>query len=79
MPFMKAIQVSAPGADFELVSKEIPAPKEHEVLLKVEACEFVMETQLSSKDIFRVCSIQERLVTKLGPSPNWVRSRIIGR
>lgn len=38
MPFMKAIQVSAPGADFELVSKEIPAPKEHEVLLKVEAC-----------------------------------------
>jgi len=38
VPFMKAIQVSAPGADFELVQKEIPEPKEHEVLLKVEAC-----------------------------------------
>jgi len=35
---MKAIQVKAPGADFELVQKEIPEPKEHEVLLKVQAC-----------------------------------------
>ena len=38
MPLMKAIQVKAPGADFELVQKEIPEPKEHEVLLKVHAC-----------------------------------------
>jgi 2-desacetyl-2-hydroxyethyl bacteriochlorophyllide A dehydrogenase len=38
MQLMKAIQVSAPGADFELVLKEIPEPKEHEVLLKVQAC-----------------------------------------
>ncbi len=35
---MRAIQVRAPGSDFELVQKEIPEPKEHEVLLKVEAC-----------------------------------------
>jgi len=35
---MKAIQVSAPGGDFKLVQKEIPEPKEHEVLLKVQAC-----------------------------------------
>jgi 2-desacetyl-2-hydroxyethyl bacteriochlorophyllide A dehydrogenase len=35
---MKAIQVNAPGGDFVLVQKEIPQPKEHEVLLKVEAC-----------------------------------------
>jgi D-arabinose 1-dehydrogenase-like Zn-dependent alcohol dehydrogenase len=35
---MKAIQINAPGADFVLVQKEIPQPKEHEVLLKVEAC-----------------------------------------
>lgn len=35
---MKAIQVSSPGADFELVHKEIPEPKENEVLIKVEAC-----------------------------------------
>jgi propanol-preferring alcohol dehydrogenase len=38
MPLMKAIQVNAPGAEFKLVRKEIPEPKEHEVLLKVEAC-----------------------------------------
>ena len=38
MPFMKAIQVKAPGADFELVQTEIPEPKEHEVLIKVQAC-----------------------------------------
>lgn len=38
MALMKAIQVSAPGGDFKLVEKEIPEPKEHEVLLKVQAC-----------------------------------------
>ena len=38
MPLMKAIQVKAPGADFELVKKEIPEPKSNEVLIKVEAC-----------------------------------------
>jgi propanol-preferring alcohol dehydrogenase len=38
MPLMKAIQVSSPGNDFELVHKEVPKPKENEVLIKVEAC-----------------------------------------
>lgn len=38
MPLMKAVQVSSPGGDFELVQKEIPKPKENEVLIKVEAC-----------------------------------------
>jgi D-arabinose 1-dehydrogenase-like Zn-dependent alcohol dehydrogenase len=38
MPMMKAIQVSAPGAEFELVTREIPEPKDHEVLIRVEAC-----------------------------------------
>jgi D-arabinose 1-dehydrogenase-like Zn-dependent alcohol dehydrogenase len=35
---MKAMQVRAPGAEFELVEREIPEPKGHEVLVKVEAC-----------------------------------------
>ncbi|HMF34765.1 MAG TPA: alcohol dehydrogenase [Candidatus Lokiarchaeia archaeon] len=35
---MKAVQVSSPGGDFELVEREIPEPKEYEVLIKVEAC-----------------------------------------
>jgi 2-desacetyl-2-hydroxyethyl bacteriochlorophyllide A dehydrogenase len=38
MTLMKAIQVKAQGADFELIQKEIPEPKGHEVLLKVHAC-----------------------------------------
>jgi D-arabinose 1-dehydrogenase-like Zn-dependent alcohol dehydrogenase len=38
MPLMKAVQVAAPGAEFELVQKEIPQPAETEVLIKVEAC-----------------------------------------
>lgn len=35
---MKAIQISSPGSNFELVQKKIPSPKENEVLIKVEAC-----------------------------------------
>ena len=35
---MKAIQISAPGANFEFVEKEIPEPRGNEVLIKVEAC-----------------------------------------
>jgi len=38
MPKMKVVQVGAPGADFELVNREIPAPKEGEALIKVQAC-----------------------------------------
>jgi propanol-preferring alcohol dehydrogenase len=38
MATMKAIQISSPGNDFELVYKEVPKPKENEVLIKVEAC-----------------------------------------
>lgn len=38
MIIMKAIQISSPGNDFELVHIEIPKPKEHEVLVKVETC-----------------------------------------
>ncbi len=38
MAMMKAIQVNSPGAGFELVEREIPVPKENEVLIKVQAC-----------------------------------------
>lgn len=38
MKLMKAIQVSSPGADFELVQLEIPEPGNNEVRIKVEAC-----------------------------------------
>jgi alcohol dehydrogenase, propanol-preferring len=38
MSLMRAVQVSSPGADFELISKEIPVPANNEVLIKVQAC-----------------------------------------
>jgi len=38
MATMKAMQVKKPGDDFQLVEIPIPAPKENEVLIKVEAC-----------------------------------------
>jgi D-arabinose 1-dehydrogenase-like Zn-dependent alcohol dehydrogenase len=38
MKLMKAVQVSSPGAEFEIIEKEIPEPVNNEVLIKVEAC-----------------------------------------
>ena len=38
MPRMKAVQVSKPGGNFELVEREIPNPARNEVRIKVEAC-----------------------------------------
>ena len=38
MPIMKVAQISAPGAEFELVEREIPNPPAGHVRLKVQAC-----------------------------------------
>ena len=38
MPKMRAAQVSRPGEPFELVERDIPAPPEHWVRVKVQAC-----------------------------------------
>ncbi len=38
MAKMKAIEISAPGADFELVEREVQEPGAGEVRIKVEAC-----------------------------------------
>lgn len=38
MPKMKAVQVPAPGADFEIVEREIPQPAAGQVRIKVQAC-----------------------------------------
>jgi D-arabinose 1-dehydrogenase-like Zn-dependent alcohol dehydrogenase len=35
---MKAVQVPRPGADFEVVEREIPNPGAGEVRIKVQAC-----------------------------------------
>jgi D-arabinose 1-dehydrogenase-like Zn-dependent alcohol dehydrogenase len=38
MPRMKAVQVSRPGGDFEIVEKEIPQPGPGQARIKVQAC-----------------------------------------
>lgn len=38
MPTMRAVQVPAAGADFELVEREVPDPGRGELLIRVEAC-----------------------------------------
>ena len=38
MPKMKVAQVPAPGADFEIVEREIPNPGPGQVRIKVQAC-----------------------------------------
>lgn len=38
MPSMKAVQVSKPGGDFELVEREIPKPGPGQVRIRVQAC-----------------------------------------
>jgi alcohol dehydrogenase, propanol-preferring len=52
MALMMAIQVSAPGADFELVQKEIPEPGSTEVLIKVQACGICHGDALSKEGHF---------------------------
>src|ERR1700720_4578703 len=37
-PKMKAVQVSKPGGDFEIVERNIPVPARNQVRIKVEAC-----------------------------------------
>lgn len=38
MARMKAIQATAPGADWELVEREVPTPHPCQVRVKVQAC-----------------------------------------
>jgi D-arabinose 1-dehydrogenase-like Zn-dependent alcohol dehydrogenase len=35
---MKVAQVSKPGADFQIVEREIPEPRPGQVRIKVQAC-----------------------------------------
>ena len=75
MPTMKAIQVSAPGSDFELVNREIPEPKEGEVLIKVQACGVCHGDAIVRAGHFPGLSIQGyRAMRLLERSTNWVQT-----
>ena len=38
MPQMTAVQLRSPGAPFEVVTREIPAPGANQIRIKVQAC-----------------------------------------
>jgi D-arabinose 1-dehydrogenase-like Zn-dependent alcohol dehydrogenase len=46
MPSMKAVQVSKPGGNFEIVERSIPQPGRDQVRIKVEACGICHSDQL---------------------------------
>ena len=40
---MKAVQVPKPGADFQIVERELPKPQRRQVRIKVEACPHIAD------------------------------------
>lgn len=52
MAMMKAAHISKPGAQFEIVAKEIPEPGRGEVQIKVEACGICHSDELVKEGLF---------------------------
>lgn len=52
MALMKAVQVSKPGGDLELVEREVPEPGSRQVRIKVEACGICHSDVLTKEGLF---------------------------
>jgi D-arabinose 1-dehydrogenase-like Zn-dependent alcohol dehydrogenase len=52
MATMRAVQVSSPGGDFELVEREVPEPGRGEVLVRVQACGLCHSDSLAKEGHF---------------------------
>jgi D-arabinose 1-dehydrogenase-like Zn-dependent alcohol dehydrogenase len=86
MKLMKAIQVSSPGADFEIIQKEIPEPGNNEVLIKVEACGICHGDAISKEGHFPGIKYPiipghevVGIVDKTGPMvTNWIAGQRVG-
>jgi D-arabinose 1-dehydrogenase-like Zn-dependent alcohol dehydrogenase len=52
MATMRAVQVSSPGGDFELVEREVPEPRRGEVLVRVQACGLCHSDSLAKEGHF---------------------------
>lgn len=61
MAQMRVVQVSQPNGPFELVEREIPAPRTGSVRIKVEAYGICHAIRLPRKEPIRVFNIHELL------------------
>ena len=52
MPTIRAVQVSRPGAPFELVKRERPTPGRGEVLVRVQACGVCHSDSIAKEGLF---------------------------
>src|SRR6266404_4725227 len=52
MPKMKAVQVSKPGGDFELIDREIPEPGARQVRIRVQACGICHSDVITKEGLF---------------------------
>src|SRR5213594_1821430 len=52
MPKMKAVQVSKPGGDFELINREIPEPGARQVRIRVQACGICHSDVITKEGLF---------------------------
>jgi D-arabinose 1-dehydrogenase-like Zn-dependent alcohol dehydrogenase len=52
MPKMKAVQVSKPGGDFELIEREIPEPGARQVRIRVQACGICHSDVITKEGLF---------------------------
>ena len=83
---MKAVQVPKPGADFQLVERELPRPQRRQVRIKVEACgicgsdEFTKEGTWPGIEYPRVPGHEVvGVIDELGPDVNeWKKGQRVG-
>jgi len=52
MPKMRAVQIPAPGADFETVQRDIPEPGPHSVRIRVQACGICHSDSVAKQGLF---------------------------
>ena len=52
MPKMKAVQVSKPGGDFELIEREIPELGARQVRIRVQACGICHSDVITKEGLF---------------------------
>jgi D-arabinose 1-dehydrogenase-like Zn-dependent alcohol dehydrogenase len=86
MPKMKAAQVPKPGADFEIVEREIPQPQSGQVRLRVRACGICFSDDLTKDGLWPGISYPAvpghevaGIIDELGPGvTDWKKGQRVG-